>query len=371
VLSASSVRVLLLCSLFATAASRLAAAPSHHVLLVTLDGLRWQEVFRGAEAALIDTEHGGVPKNALERTRQAYVAATPEEARRKLMPFLWSEVAVKGQLFGNRDRGSVMRVANGEWFSYPGYNELLCGSPDPLITSNAPIPNRNVTVLEWLNGRPGFEGLIAACVTWHVLPAILNVGRSRLPVWVSSQNPSFAARSPRFAEIDRWMRDVPIKADDEHYDAFGFHAALETLAVLQPRVLYVALGEPDTNAHARRYAAYLESITRCDRFIRELWERLQSLERYRGRTTLIVTTDHGRGRTPQDWTSHNKKTPGSDETWLAILGPNTPARGERTGHEPILSAQVAATVAAALGQDYTGAAPAVAPPVPGIFIRSE
>lgn len=344
------------------------AAPAQtvtrNVLLVTLDGLRWQEVFRGADEAFINLEFGGVPENALARTRDAALAPTADARRRKLMPFLWGEIAARGQIFGHRDRGSTMQVSNAEWFSYPGYNELLCGFPDSLVTSNAPVPNRNVTVLEWLNGREGFAGRVAACTTWQIFPAILNVGRSRLPLWVSGQrNPAFVTRSPQFAEIDRWMEDIPIKASDEHYDAFALRAALEVIDRLRPRVLYVALGEPDTNAHRRRYDAYLESIQRCDRFVRQLWEKLQSIDEYRGTTTLLLTVDHGRGRTPQDWIHHNKKTAGSEETWLAVLGPDTPARGERADVPPIVSAQVAATVAALLGEDFRAAEPRAAGPV--------
>lgn len=346
-----------------------AATPGPNILFVTLDGLRWQEVFRGADEAFINPEHGGVPEKEVAALRASVLAPTAEERRRKLMPFLWSEVATRGQLIGNRDRGSAMRVTNVEWFSYPGYNEILCGFPDPLITSNAPIPNRNVTVLEWLHGRPGFQGRVAAAATWHVIPAIINVGRSRLPVWVSSQNPALAARSARIADLDRLMRDVPIKAKDEHYDAFGYHATRELVSLYTPRVLYMALGEPDTHAHKRRYDDYLTSITRCDRFIRELWETLQSLDAYRGNTTLVITTDHGRGRTPKDWNSHNKTTPGSEETWLAVLGPQTPPLGERADTAPVTSAQIAATVAALVGEDFHAAVPNAAPPITEVLGR--
>jgi hypothetical protein len=347
-----------------------AQTATRNVVLITIDGLRWQEVFRGADENFINVETGGVPEKEVAATRDTALAPTVEERRRKLMPFLWSEIAKRGQIFGNRDRGSEMHVANAEWFSYPGYTELLCGFPDELVVSNAPIPNRNVTVLEWLNGRSGFSGRVAACTTWTIFPAILNVGRSRLPLWVSGQaNPAFVSRSPRFAEIDRWMVDIPIKARDEHYDGFAFRAALEVIEQLSPRVLYVALGEPDTNAHRRRYDAYLESIQRCDRFVRELWENLQSIDQYRGSTTFLITTDHGRGRTPQDWVNHNKKTPGAGETWLAVLGPDTTGRGERTEAPAVASAQVAATVAAFLGEDLRAAEPRAAAPIQDVIGR--
>ena len=351
---------------FIGAASGLEAA-TRNVLLVTIDGLRWQEVFRGADEAYINTEFGGVPEAALKLTRETALASTAEERRKKLMPFLWGEIATRGQIFGNRDRNSPMRVANAEWFSYPGYNELLCGFADPLVTSNLPIQNKNVTVFEWLNAKPAYAGRVAACTTWQIFPAILSAGRSKLPLWVSGdQHAALAPKSPQFSEIARWMADIPSKSRDEHYDAFCYRAALEMIDVVRPRALYVALGEPDTTAHRRSYDAYLESISRCDRFVRQIWEKLQSLDQYRGTTTLIVSVDHGRGRTPQDWTTHNKKTPGAEETWLAILGPDTPARGERTDGEPVISAQIAATIAALLGENFTASDPRIAPPIEGV-----
>jgi hypothetical protein len=347
-----------------------AQSATRNVILVTIDGLRWQEVFRGADEAFINTEFGGVSKNAIEATRETALAPTAEERRKKIMPFLWGEIATRGQIFGNRDRGSPMRVANAEWFSYPGYNELLCGFPDALVTSNLPIPNKNISVLEWLNGRERFSGRVAACTTWQIFPAILNVGRSRLPMWVSGQQyAALTPKTPQFAEIARWMEDIPTKSRDEHYDGFGFRAALEMIDIVRPRVLYVALGEPDTNAHRRRYDAYLESILLCDRFVRQIWEKLQSMDEFRGTTTLIVTTDHGRGRTPQDWMNHDKKTPGSDETWLAVLGPDTPARGERVDAAPVVSAQIAATLAALLGEDFTASDARVTSPISEVIAK--
>ena len=47
-------------------------------------------------------------------------------------------------------------MTNGKNFSYPGYSEILCGFSDPRIDSNAKKPNPNVTMPEWLNGKPAF-----------------------------------------------------------------------------------------------------------------------------------------------------------------------------------------------------------------------
>ena len=77
---------------------------------------------------------------------------------------------------------------------------------------------------------------------------------------------------------------------------------------------------------------------------------------YRGKTTLIVLPDHGRGL-GKKWTSHGERIPASRETWMAFLGPDTPALGERKQGTVVTESQVAATIAALLGQDYHTAVP--------------
>jgi hypothetical protein len=283
------------------------------------------------------------------------------------MPFIWETVAAQGTIFGNRDRASPASVLNTAWVSYPGYNELLTGRPDPNITGNAPNPNPNVTVLEWLNTRPAFAGRVTASAAWKVFSAILNVQRSRLPLFVTPQHSAPGSISPRIAELEQWMDDLPPITLDEHYDAFAYHAAVDQIDTLRPRVLLLALGEPDEWAHARRYDRYLYSIQRCDRFVRQLWEKLQALPEYHGTTTLILSPDHGRGATGEDWTGHGKKTLRSDETWLAALGPDTPALGEQHDTPSVHQAQIAATIAGLLGEDFRAAFPEAAQPVPELL----
>ncbi len=346
-----------------TASLALAQPATKNVLLVTIDGLRWQEVFGGAEDALISKDHGGVGESAIAGLRAEFGGATADERRRKLMPFFWTTIAPQGQVFGNRVLNSPANVLNAERVSYPGYNEILTGAPDPLITGNTPLPNRNVTVLEWLHARPGFAGRVAAAAAWNVFVPILNVGRSRFPVFVTQQQSAPGAVSPRLAEIERWMADIPPISSTENFDAFVYHAAVDLFDTHRPRVFLLALGEPDEWAHARRYDRYLDSIRRCDRFVRQLWEKLQALPQYRGTTSIVLSPDHGRGVLGADWTGHGKKIPRSEETWLAAMGPDTRALGERRATVPVHQAQVAATVAALLGEDFRAAFPEAAAPV--------
>src|SRR3954453_376888 len=98
------------------------------VIFVMTDGLRWQEVFQGVDPALLNKDSGGV--RDIEAMRKTYWRETAEERRAALMPFLWSEVVAKGQIYGNREAGSAASVTNGKNFSYPGYNETLTGFAD-------------------------------------------------------------------------------------------------------------------------------------------------------------------------------------------------------------------------------------------------
>ena len=104
--------------LTASAAEPAAKRATENVILLMTDGLRWQEVFSGAEETLMTKENGGV--NDVDALKKDYWRDTPEARREALMPFLWTVVAKQGQIYGNQAKGSVAQVTNGMNFSYPG-----------------------------------------------------------------------------------------------------------------------------------------------------------------------------------------------------------------------------------------------------------
>jgi len=112
---------------------------TQHIIFVMTDGLRWQEVFTGAEGSLMNKKNGKVTGETL--LKKTYWRETPEARREALLPFVWGVMAKQGQIFGNREKGSDAYVTNGLWFSYPGYSETLCGFADPRIKSNDNVPN--------------------------------------------------------------------------------------------------------------------------------------------------------------------------------------------------------------------------------------
>jgi hypothetical protein len=338
-----------------------AARKTERIIFVMTDGFRWQELFRGADESLMNKEYGAVED--VIALKAAYWRDTADGRRRALLPFLWEVVARQGQLYGNPDRASEAYVTNGLNFSYPGYSETFCGFPDPRVNSNDKVPNPNVTMFEWLNKKRAFQGQIAAFGAWDAFPYILNAARSGLLVNAGWDPFHDAHENERFQFLNQLKRDTPKVWADEPFDALPFYTALEYLKLHKPRLLYLSLGETDDWAHAGNYAEYLNSAHRADSFLRTLWETVQSMPEYRGRTTLIFTPDHGRGNSPVEWKNHGEKVPESKYIWLAFLGPDTPALGERSQIEAVKQNQIAATIAALLGEDYRRDVPNAGVPI--------
>ena len=353
----AALAVLMACALLA---DRVAAADN--LLLVTVDGLRWQEVFGGIDRALCDEPSGGVRDCAplLER----FDGASRDQRRRRLLPFLWSIVDRGGVLLGDVESGSSLVATNGRYFSYPGYGELLSGFASDAITSNAKRHNPNATVLEWLQTQDGFAGRVAAVASWDVFPYILNRERSELPVnagWQPVDETLLGALDASAQTLNYLMARTTPEWEGVRFDAFTAGVARELVRRKQPRVLYVALGEPDDWAHGRHYDRYLGGAALDDRLVGELWAQLQELPQYRARTALLVTTDHGRGWTGADWTSHGEEVPGAEHVWALLFSPDAVELPSASTSGTL--AQIAATAAALLGADYRAAEPRAAPPL--------
>jgi hypothetical protein len=353
------------CLVFAATAPRAAsAAPpfkTENVVVIVTDGLRWQEVFRGAETALVSDKPGGVED--VNATKAAFWRPTAKERREALLPFLWTTVAKDGQIYGNADAGSSSQVTNGYKFSYPGYNEIITGAGDPRIDKNEFGPNPNVSVFEWLNGTPELHERVAVVGGWDVFPAIFNRERSHLPMRTGWDTPVPSASTPKEELLNTLYRTTTHEFSDMPWDAFLQQTLLDYVAKNKPRLLFVGYGETDEWAHNGRYDLVLQSAHNVDGFLRELWTAMQAMPQYKDRTTFIITTDHGRGDGPENWKHHDWNVEGAENMWIAVLGPDTPALGERKNAARVTQSQIAATIARLLGKDWQAFNPKAAPPL--------
>jgi hypothetical protein len=334
---------------------------TENLIVITLDGFRWQELFGGADETLLDKTFGRV--RDLDGLKRRFWRPSAAERRAALMPFFWGTIAREGQVFGDPTKNAAARLTNGMKFSYPGYNEMFCGLADPRIDSNDKRPNTNLSVLEFLNRRPAYKGRVAAFCTWDVFPFIFRTGTSGLKVhagWVDIDDPPLTPRQRMTNEMMTWL---PRYWPDNTFDILTMAAAREHLLRHKPRVLYIGLGETDEWGHDRRYDLYLGAAYNADKYIAELWKTVQQMPEYKDKTSLLVTTDHGRGVTRIDWTDHGKKVVGAEFVWIAVMGPDTPRLGVRSDVSATQS-QVAATIARLLGEDFNAASPRAAAPLP-------
>ena len=323
------------------------------VVLITLDGLRWQELFTGADPLLVANEKYVKDSTKL---KEMFWSNTAEERREILLPFFWSKVAEMGQLHGNRNLGSKVDLTNKMWFSYPGYNEILSGrADDDRIDSNDKIDNPNTTVLEIANKTDEYKGKVVAFGSWDVFPYIVNEERSGVPV-----NAGFElAKGNNLTDREKFLNElqpkVPSPWGTVRLDAFTHYYALETMKKDRPELVYIAYGETDDFAHDGDYEAYLKSAHATDTMIKELWDFTQQDGFYKDNTTFIITTDHGRGTDPLDtWRSHGGDIKGANGVWMVMFGKGVTPKGELKADEQLYTNQIAPTILKLMdiGQDF-------------------
>ncbi|MFT3687210.1 MAG: alkaline phosphatase family protein [Phycisphaerales bacterium] len=349
---------------------------TRNVFLVMIDGLRWQEVFTGADERLIHKDYG-VSDDA--RVRHDYWRDAPAERRKALMPFVWSTIAdptTGGQIRGNLFAHSSATLTNGFKVSYPGYSEVFCGFPQEGIKDNKKIWNPSPTVFEALNAKPEFASKVAAFGAWDLFPWIFNTERCGFPVDDGLKPIDFGKTNEAITTANALRVQVPRRWSGSSFDALLFRPAFEWVKLNKPRVAFIGLGETDEWAHENKYGQYLDAAHRADGYIKELWDWCQATDGYKGCTSIIITCDHGRGgdNAPgyetaggqlKQWTDHGAKIVAAEQTWIIVMGPDTPAKGELTDAPAVTQSQIASTMAALLGVDYPAQQPKAAPPITG------
>ncbi len=336
-----------------------AQTKTENVVIVTMDGLRWQEVFSGADSLLTFDTTANYSINYVQKN---FWLSSADERRKKLMPFLWSSIVNKGVIMGNRNYGNKVNNSNPYWFSYPGYNEIFTGYPDTSINSNDKIPNKNENVFEYLNRLPAYKGRIAVFASWDVFSYIFNEKRSGILVNDGFKNVQgkLTERQKVFNQLQHEMPDL--FHGGERLDAATFNMGFEYMKVNKPRLMYFGLGDADEFAHAGQYDYYLDAASKLDSWLKKLWDYIQATPEYANKTTLLIATDHGRGSAFEgNWKHHGSKIEGASEIWMAAIGPSVKAVGENKQNVQLYQGQIATTIADLLGKNFKPNHPVMPP----------
>lgn len=322
-----------------------------NLVIVTIDGVRWQEIFSGADSSLLFSNKF-ISTDSAEKIQQ-YWNTSPVKRREMLFPFLWNIIAKQGQLYGNRQYGNNMQVKNRYWFSYPGYNEIFSGYPDTLINSNDYPANPNEHFLSFINKQPGYKNKVAAFTNWSAFGRILNEEKNDFIISYGNKSlpGSITSKSKVLLALSNMQSYMPALWETDRLDGLTYAITKEYLEGFKPKIIYLSLGETDEWAHSGKYDFYLDAAHKADAMLQDLWQTLQVNPFYRNNTYLLITTDHGRG-IDSNWTSHNNKIPLSNETWMAAMGPGLAAAGEIKTKENIFNAQLAQTMASLLSLHF-------------------
>jgi len=287
------------------------SAARTEVVLVTLDGSRYREIFEGTDGEL--AKRHGLP----EARWQTAELLTPNLHR----------LIEAGAALGAPQTGEAISASGPNFVSLPGYSEIFTGRRVTGCSNNDCRGTLSQSIADAVADAP--KACSSAVVTsW---PDIARV---------AARSERVAVSAGRHAGDTRWrfegggavgsaLRRAESQSPwpghgDFRRDRFTAELAVALLAADAPSFLFVGFGETDEFGHLDDYAGYLDALHEADQHIGELWA---VLERHRAegvRTALLVTADHGRGSGFRD---HGLPYPESARVWLVAAGSEIPARG--------------------------------------------
>ena len=275
------------------------------VVIVAIDGVRWQEVFLGTDRAFSSSPPVPAPVifrhlHALGRERGAFVGAPGH---------------------------GTISASGPNYVSLPGYTELLGGR-----TSRCTNNDCSRTALPSLLDEARAAGAkVAAFASWE-----------KLDLATTASPGAFVSSCGRHGDamIDPWPGHGDYRPDRATAEAALAHYEAE-----QPDVFFLGLGDPDEYAHRGDYPGYLAALRHADEIVGRFVALLDRMGE-RGRSThVIVTADHGRA---SDFRNHGSM-PEAGRVWMLAAGPRFAARGNVASPHPRRLADIAPTLRVVLG----------------------
>lgn len=286
------------------------AAPNR-VVLVVIDGVRWQDVFLGVDPELARTYL--LPAKEV----------VPVEA---LVPNLHRLATGEGAAFGAPGAGAAMFASGPNYVSQPGYIEIFSERRPLECRSNACPATSEPTFVDTI--AEATNGSVAVISSWEVVARaaaarperlVLSAGHSR---GENQAQLRVNAAAVRALEMGRIAASWPGNGEYRP-DRYTSEIALTYLEAQRPRFLFLGLGDTDEYAHLGDYRGYLRALHQADAVVGRLLETLERMGDDGRHTTVLVTTDHGRERA---FMSHGGFAPESSRVWM-IAGGNVKPEG--------------------------------------------
>lgn len=293
------------------------AEPTRNVVLVTIDGVRWQEIFGGVDPRLAEDAH--LP---LHR----------EGSRDALLPNVRRLFFEEGTVLGDPRLGGGIFASGPHYVSMPGYLEILTGATTPCHGNDCGVHPASTLLDDVRTAEPASaeRDAVAAFTSWEALGPVA-AGDLGHAVVSSGRGANDA---------------MPAYPGNQSYrpDRVTSTLAIDELMQHRPRFLWVSLGDTDEWAHRHDYRGYLDALRFADGFLGELAAHLDEMGDYGAHTAILVTTDHGRDA---GFADHGG--PDSAKVWLLARGASIAPRGAVATSSPRHLRDVAPTVRALLG----------------------
>ncbi len=315
------------------------------VILVVLDGVRWQEMFGGVDPTLAAIHRAGPVVNA-----------------RSLLPCLYAALDARGAAVGAPGRG-VIAASGPNFVSLPGYTEIFGGRPPDACRDNECAGASAPTLVDAMRDRAPSDSDVAVIASWAPIGRAATRTPSRIVLSAGRQDVTgarYLIDDPSTREVlDLGARADPRPGHDAFRpDRYTAELALRYLEARRPSFLFVGLGEPDEYAHEDDYRGYLASLRAADDFFGRLFAALDCMGERGRRSLVLVTADHGRAR---DYRDHGAGLPESARVWLLAIGGPVHARGFVQGPFARRLADVAPTIRQVVGLPLDQAAEAGTP----------
>ena len=280
------------------------------VVVLTIDGVRWQEIFRGSDPIL--GRNLGPEFASWQR---------PEA----LTPHLHQLARGQGVLFGADT--APMVASSPSTVSLPGYSEIFSGRSPSCANNDCPATTEMTLLDEWTQRDPSAQLTILS--SWSRIGRAAAKDLSKMTV---SAGQTVKVHAERFCvepglclqyhvstHVSPWPGD-----DDYRPDRATSALAIEYLHVHQPEFLFVGLGDTDEHAHHGDYRSYLQALHAADASIGAISQWLLKKEQQGHRTLLVCTTDHGRSH----GFNHHGGAPEAARVWALFAGSVVAARGQ-------------------------------------------
>jgi hypothetical protein len=287
---------------------RAPVSPARRLVLVTVDGVRAEEAFDPA-----------------------------------VMPNLVRLVRERGMGLGAPGCDFDVRASGPNFVSLPGYIEMFTGRPTT-CTHNACAPVATDTVLDEARAQSAAD--VAVFASWDKYPDA--AARDRSSIVVSAGR----TRVPGLGKDDAKLRSLVQAGNASHgYPGWGSYrpdvhtarVALRYLETAMPRVLVLGLGDPDEHAHRGDLPGYRRASQRSDEVIADLERTLARMGAEGEATTVLVTTDHGRGNGKM-FRIHGASVPESANVFVAAFGRGVAHRGMTCPAAPLHLADLAGAI---------------------------